>query len=48
MNLHVGYKFALVNTNINLVAFKELKLARFFILLKQSESRKEAKPKVTM
>jgi hypothetical protein len=27
MNLDVGYKFALVNTNINLVALKELKVS---------------------
>lgn len=42
MNLDVGYKFALVNVDIKLVVLKELKWAKFLILLKQRESRKQS------
>jgi hypothetical protein len=45
MNLDVEYKFALVDVKIDLVAFIELKLARFLILLRQKELGKDAKPK---
>ncbi len=42
MKLDVGYKFALVNVDIKLVVLKKLKLARFLVLLKKSESRKQS------
>jgi hypothetical protein len=42
MNLDMGYKFALVNVDIKLVVLKEIKLDRFLVLLKQSESKKQS------
>ncbi len=46
MNLDAEYKFALADVKINLVAFTELQLAMFIILLKQKELGKDAvKPK---
>jgi hypothetical protein len=42
MNLDVGYKFALVNVDIKLIVIKELKWAKFLVLLKQRESRKQS------
>jgi hypothetical protein len=45
MNLDAEYKFALADVKINLVAFIELKLATFLILLDQKELRKDTNPK---
>jgi hypothetical protein len=47
MNLNAKYMSTLLDTNINLVTFAKLEPARFLILLKQSEYRKEVKPKMT-